>query len=743
MVITNNKDTLTSTPVTAATSTSNNTMLKLSLADLGDSNKENDFNQNNIISLSSTHPPIGKLSPPLTTTIMAPVQRMSPRNHHQHQHQHHQQQQQYHGYPTGSTLFNQQHQHHQQQQPQIIIPSSTNPFSNSITYTAKPTDSSSTSTSTHLKPLKPNSILSQSMPSLTFAFQQHQHQQQQHSTPNTTPRMFGMITEECGAESASQPTPIKSPGADAAAGGVEAECDIDGKPLKKHRNSQNIYLSQFTNLSINQGTNSPLSRSVSDLPKMDLSDSDLLPRSVSCHGGEMFRRDSKQLNFDRRSYSGAKHSPASGVMFQNSISSPPSPHMGANRLSPTPGVEPFSLSAPNSFLLTSYPRSPEPSPATVLFNTSEDQGTPVKFVQAPNFLHLESDQASPPASSPPPSTPNIHIVEANNNVEASPYKTPSKVNMLSKSTGSSSKSFSGYVPRPDAEASQNQQNILHSLKSYNSSGINKMKKRTRYDQRSLAGDTLEGGSNSGGYFDGSCNNNEDNVNKTTSTTSTTSTTTTSQWIKASPKSKPLPFDNNSTNNLSDDCLNGADTGCLLDQDDYKLKLPICNGKPGYNNILPETLSELMDDVNKHITVIDCRYAYEYNGGHINNAINIPPSASESALRKYFFPPKEHQKKMIIIFHCEFSSKRAPDCYTKFRDLDRTFNEYPNVHYPETYLLSGGYKRFFECFPQKCFLEAYIKMDDPKFAAEKKKEEEKKKKEEEIKKRLGRSKSVLF
>lgn len=57
-------------------------------------------------------------------------------------------------------------------------------------------------------------------------------------------------------------------------------------------------------------------------------------------------------------------------------------------------------------------------------------------------------------------------------------------------------------------------------------------------------------------------------------------------------------------------------------------------------------------------IIDCRFNYEFEGGHIKTAVNMPtmsdvvPYFIDSALHKY-------HKKPVIIFHCEFSSARGP------------------------------------------------------------------------------------
>ncbi|NWX39640.1 MPIP2 phosphatase, partial [Steatornis caripensis] len=59
-------------------------------------------------------------------------------------------------------------------------------------------------------------------------------------------------------------------------------------------------------------------------------------------------------------------------------------------------------------------------------------------------------------------------------------------------------------------------------------------------------------------------------------------------------------------------------------------------------------------------VVDCRYPYEYEGGHIKGAVNLPLArdAEEFLLRKPIVP-SDASKRVIVVFHCEFSSERGP------------------------------------------------------------------------------------
>ncbi|NXP74302.1 MPIP2 phosphatase, partial [Ramphastos sulfuratus] len=94
-------------------------------------------------------------------------------------------------------------------------------------------------------------------------------------------------------------------------------------------------------------------------------------------------------------------------------------------------------------------------------------------------------------------------------------------------------------------------------------------------------------------------------------------------------------------------------------------------------------------------IVDCRYPYEYEGGHIKGAVNLPLERDvEEFLLKKPIVPFDASKRVIVIFHCEFSSERGPRMCRFVREKDRACNEYPNLHYPELYVLKGGYREFF-------------------------------------------------
>ena len=63
-------------------------------------------------------------------------------------------------------------------------------------------------------------------------------------------------------------------------------------------------------------------------------------------------------------------------------------------------------------------------------------------------------------------------------------------------------------------------------------------------------------------------------------------------------------------------------------------------------------------------------------------------------------PTGSSKKRVIVFHCEFSSERAPAMLRFLRKMDRAKNRYPALDFPELYLLKDGYKVIIFTFHSK-------------------------------------------
>lgn len=133
---------------------------------------------------------------------------------------------------------------------------------------------------------------------------------------------------------------------------------------------------------------------------------------------------------------------------------------------------------------------------------------------------------------------------------------------------------------------------------------------------------------------------------------------------------------------------------------------------------------------KRYHILDCRFDYEYQGGHIAGAINVRSmeqldelvlraqcgvNANDDLPTPSCSGELECSQQVVLIFHCEFSAKRAPTFAKHLRSRDRTINNasYPKIHYPELYILEGGYSSFYQTCPTRCDPQAYVAMDDPR------------------------------
>lgn len=138
-------------------------------------------------------------------------------------------------------------------------------------------------------------------------------------------------------------------------------------------------------------------------------------------------------------------------------------------------------------------------------------------------------------------------------------------------------------------------------------------------------------------------------------------------------------------------------------------------------ISPETMIDLLhgkySSEIEQLHIIDCRYPYEYDGGHISIAKNL--FTRPQVYQEYFrspIKPTDPSKRIVFVLHCEFSSERAPSLLRYMRSEDRNIhaNNYPALHYPELYLLEGGYKALFEHSTEFCEPNCYRTMLDEEY-----------------------------
>lgn len=148
-------------------------------------------------------------------------------------------------------------------------------------------------------------------------------------------------------------------------------------------------------------------------------------------------------------------------------------------------------------------------------------------------------------------------------------------------------------------------------------------------------------------------------------------------------------------------------------------------EPGLPHVMPddptdtipriskETLLEVLDgkyaDRFDQKMIIDCRFEYEYEGGHVDGAVNH--NDKELLASQLFQTPMTGRT--LLVFHCEYSAHRAPLMARHVRSEDRTANaeHYPRLTYPDVYILEGGYSAFFADHRERCYPPAYVEMSD--------------------------------
>lgn len=129
-------------------------------------------------------------------------------------------------------------------------------------------------------------------------------------------------------------------------------------------------------------------------------------------------------------------------------------------------------------------------------------------------------------------------------------------------------------------------------------------------------------------------------------------------------------------------------------------------------IQAKTMIEILDGRYNHkyekFVIIDCRFEYEYLGGHINGAVNFNDK-DQLAAQLFDVEPTSNA---LLIFHCEYSAHRAPIMAKFIRNKDRAVNadRYPHLTYPEAYILDGGYSSFFKDYRDRCYPQNYVEMD---------------------------------
>ena len=152
---------------------------------------------------------------------------------------------------------------------------------------------------------------------------------------------------------------------------------------------------------------------------------------------------------------------------------------------------------------------------------------------------------------------------------------------------------------------------------------------------------------------------------------------------------------------------------LVSKSNPKINQSITVSNPLWNLIIYQNFLDFF--------VVDARYPYEFNGGHIRGARNL---YTKDQVHNHFYGPtpahaaqKENPgRRQITIFHCEFSVERGPSMLRYLRKTDRLNNRYPALDYPELYILKGGYKQFFADH-REATTGSYAPMLDTKYTKE--------------------------
>jgi hypothetical protein len=140
------------------------------------------------------------------------------------------------------------------------------------------------------------------------------------------------------------------------------------------------------------------------------------------------------------------------------------------------------------------------------------------------------------------------------------------------------------------------------------------------------------------------------------------------------------------------------------------------GEEPFGLLSPAEFHELLEDPSSQgynrVLIIDARFRYEYEGGHVHTAVNV---YSRAQLVEVY--DRYRTANVCVVVHCEFSQDRGPKLEWAFREHDRAMNRehYPHISFPRMFLLEGGYRRFVSEFPSDC-CGVYVPMRAAEYVA---------------------------
>ena len=130
---------------------------------------------------------------------------------------------------------------------------------------------------------------------------------------------------------------------------------------------------------------------------------------------------------------------------------------------------------------------------------------------------------------------------------------------------------------------------------------------------------------------------------------------------------------------------------------------------GVAYVRSETVRDvLLARIPRRLCLIDCRFPYEYDAGHINVAVNYPAPDSLSVHTYLQSQCQLTDEFITCIFHCEFSQYRAPRMSAAVARLLKGSVLNSRI---EIYIMKGGYADFFSKFADMCVPRGYLPMHD--------------------------------
>ena len=161
---------------------------------------------------------------------------------------------------------------------------------------------------------------------------------------------------------------------------------------------------------------------------------------------------------------------------------------------------------------------------------------------------------------------------------------------------------------------------------------------------------------------------------------------------------------------------------------------------GVPMVTPNTVKHLLIEDSNRVVLIDCRYFYEYQNGHISGAHNV---VFPDDCQRGFIIARDMMtlnatnrisaKDLVYVFYDDGEANamamhhRAMRLFRHVRNLDRLDNmhNYPNLYFPNIFVLKGGFKAFVESSRDRewedddrlLYEGSFVPVDDWRFANE--------------------------